>query len=339
MLRKFYTDTVYQKLRDEITQRGRSIGPVDPGDERLGPFMHLRGTWSNVPNLIGRGWNMIALPFAPPEGGPPYRLLLNQYNEALRFDVVDKGVPNRGILPGPVNNDQLLVAIDYEQTIRQIRVDDRPESTLRGDRGGGIHHEPGLLLQMLNEFTGENDVARLATIPHGDALLALGRADVVNGPPVIPDISGLPIGATTDLNSRYLAPYKHFHDNLFEQRFDPTVPNALLNEANKGVNIVKTTVLDFDTQLETGGILNIPFVVRQANATSMRSTFWIQELAEKDAHGNPKRRLQYSQVVMLDFFARTDGTDGLIAWPHVSINTLEKVSDDPDFEVDLTVGA
>ena len=59
----------------------------------------------------------------------------------------------------------------------------------------------------------------------------------------------------------------------------------------------------------------------------MNSTFWIQELEELDAAGKPKLRLQYSQVVMLDFFPRRDGLPGLISWPHVSINTLEKVAD------------
>ena len=69
----------------------------------------------------------------------------------------------------------------------------------------------------------------------------------------------------------------------------------------------------------TGGVVNIPFVVRQANATVVKSTFWIQELKEKDKNGEPKLRLQYSQLVMLDFFPRSDGLPpgccpGLIQW-------------------------
>jgi hypothetical protein len=51
----------------------------------------------------------------------------------------------------------------------------------------------------------------------------------------------------------------------------------------------------------------------------------LQELAEKDANGDPKLRLQYTQTVMLDFFKREDGKEGRIKWPHVSINTMEKV--------------
>ena len=38
--------------------------------------------------------------------------------------------------------------------------------------------------------------------------------------------------------------------------------------------------------------------------------------------------MQYVQVVMLDFFPRRDGLPGRISWPHVSINTLTKVSDE-----------
>ena len=82
--------------------------------------------------------------------------------------------------------------------------------------------------------------------------------------------------------------------------------------------------------METGGITNDPIVVKHANASEMKSTFWIQELAELDPQGNPKLRLQYVQVVQLDFFARFDGGPGRIKWPHVSINTLEKLTDEVD---------
>jgi len=54
---------------------------------------------------------------------------------------------------------------------------------------------------------------------------------------------------------------------------------------------------------------------------------WIEELCEKGKHGYPKLHLQYAQVVILDFFGRLDQLPGLAQWPHVSINTLEKVYD------------
>lgn len=297
------------------------------GDEDLGPLKNLPGVWKNRPNLKGRGWNMIALPF----GDAPfnYRLLVNQYNERLKFNFVDKGVPNRG-LPNSQSNadgDQFVVAIDYEQSIKQIVADDFPQSGKAGDKGLSIHHEPGLWLHMLNERTNDIDIARLATIPHGDSVLALGRSSVEEGTPSIPNVNGLPEGVSQDFeNSPYLAPYKHFHDNPFQGLFDPVNPALLLAEANKDVEIVRSTRLEVDTTIENAGIVNIPFIVREANAASMQSTFWIQELAEKDEYGDPKLRLQYVQVIFLDFFPRRDGAPGLIRWPHVSINTMERVS-------------
>ena len=178
---------------------------------------------------------------------------------------------------------------------------------------------------MVNENTNGLNIARLATIPHGDSVLALGKFEEISGAPSIRDINGLPVGVNQDLESPYLSPYKKYHANLFQNLFDPVSPNDLLKKANEVVEITRTTILPVDTSVETGGISNIPFVVKQANAAEMKSTFWIQELAEKDVNGDPKLRLQYSQVVILDFFPRRDGLPGLIRWPHVSINTLEKV--------------
>ena len=43
-------------------------------------------------------------------------------------------------------------------------------------RRNAIHHEPGLFLNMLNRIPDGSDIARLATIPHGDAALALGKS-------------------------------------------------------------------------------------------------------------------------------------------------------------------
>ena len=309
----------------------RRIEVARPLDPDLGPLTKLPGRWVGQ----GRGWNMIALPFA---AGPlDYRLLLNQYDEELSFTLVDKGVPNRGVSANHnQQTDQFIVTLDYEQVIKQVAVVDEPASTVTGVPGAAIHHEPGLFLNMLNRIPDGFDIARLGTIPHGDAVLALGKSSQVNGVAPIRAVDGLPVGVNHDVaNSPYLAPYKHFHDNPFKGNvgfpgfpgFDPTAPHLLLQLANNGVNVTQTTVLDFDSSHPTGGIKNIPFVVKQADAASMKSTFWIQELAP-DAGGNVEMRLQYLQIVMLDFFPRRDGLPGRISWPHVSINTLSKVSDE-----------
>ncbi|MGV9710396.1 heme-binding protein [Gordonia sp. NPDC003424] len=315
----------------------RSIGLATAGDEDLGFLAELPGTWKNEPNLTGRGWNLIALPFRTepdPVTGRAlnYRLLLNQYNEVLKFSLVDKNVPNRGIsLNGTtVQTDQEVGTLDYEQSIKQIASADSPESTVAGSAGAAIHHEPGLFLFMQNQTDGGPTIGRLATIPHGDAVLALGSARTDPGAPTIVPVSALPIGVGQDINSPYLAPYKHFTGaNKFQGLLDPTDPAALLRNANDGVNIVETTTITLDTTVASGGIHNIPFVVSQANATEMRSTFWIQKV---DEGGTIKVRLQYLQIVMLEFFNRRDGQPGLIKWPHISFNTMEKVSDTTDSE-------
>jgi len=320
-------------MEDRLSRWGndnREITVAVPGDDDMGPLKNLPGTWVSE----GRGWNMIALPFATSEsGGLPFRLLLNQYDEVLEFTLVDKGVPNRGVDATFVKQtDQAVVTLDYQQVIHQVAATDRPESSVAGAPGLAIHHEPGLFLNMINLVEDGIDVARLATIPHGDAVLALGTSTEVAGMPPIPGVNGLPVGVHQDLASPYLEPYQHFHAEPFKGNvtapgfpgFDPVAPHLLLELANQGVAVKSTMVLALDTSTETGGIHNIPFIVKQANAVSMKSTFWIQEL-----EGEPARlRLQYLQVVNLEFFPRVDGLPGRIAWPHVSINTLEKVSDD-----------
>jgi hypothetical protein len=283
---------------------------------------------------------MIALPYKEPgrtvnpdtpDQKSEFRLLLNQFNETLTFSTVDKGVPNRGAAFAQVfDRDQHLAALQYIQHIVQIAAVDFPETPDTSDTpkaSAAIHHEPGLFLHLFSQTDGGPDIARLATIPHGDVVLALGSGVVVNGPPNfghVGDFSPLPIGPDADVDHNpYLAPYKHFKDYPFKSLFNPTKPLALLKEAVQGVNIKTTTVLTLDTTLATGGIHNIPFVVKQANASRMWAVFWIEELTDPDAQGNPQFMLQYAQRVLLDFFPLGDPTVGLIRWPHISINTMK----------------
>lgn len=318
---------------------------------QLGPLAPLVGRWEGK----GTGWNMIALPFKDsPDPAIPYRILMNQYDEKLEFFSVGDKIPNRGITV-----DQEVATLDYQQVVTQIAAEDFPDSGLAGPEGSDIHHEPGLWIHVKDGQPKINDIniARLASIPHGNSVLATGTSQKVEGMPEIPGINALPfgrfesIGQTPpdeydfrDPNDKYLSPYKHYIDNPFMGTaagfpgfpgFSPRDMNQILNFANQGVDIVKTTVLNVDSTREHGGIKNMPFVQREAEPVSMRSTFWLQQLKEKDKYGNPKLRLQYSQVVMLDFFAdREDQMPGRAQWPHISINTLEKVGDYPNYPVE-----
>jgi len=310
------------EFKNYISNQGRSIGKAKTGDALLGPFAQLPGEWTNGDDLKGRGWNMIALPFVKRGRPANYRILVNQYNETLKFTTVDKGVPNRGIKTAPAQNkDQLIVTLDYTQEVTQMAAADFPESgRLPPTDVAGIHHEPGLFLHMRNFAANGLNIARLGSVPHGDTLLALGRystAKVTQGGPKIPDVSALPIGGPSkNIEHPYLAPYKHFHDNPFKRIFDVTNPSALLRAATPP-GVKQTTTLHFSTNNLTGGITNIPFIVKHANASEMEFTMWVLET-------DTAVFIQYMQIVMLDFFDRSDNMPGQIKWPHISFNTMKR---------------
>ena len=309
---------------ESLVQTGRTLSVAEAGSEVLGPLQDLPGTWRNEPGLEGRGWNMIALPFISPGSAIDYRILMNQYNEVLKFSFVDKGVPNRGVVRRTDQNlTQRIVTLDYEQFIRQIAAEDEPKSNEAGSSGLAIHHEPGLWLNMVNFQTNDRNIARLGNIPHGNSVLALGTSEQISGPPNIPSVDVLPIGATRDINSPYLAPYKHYSDNPFLGIFNVREPHTLLAMATPS-NVVKTTILSVSTKFEQAGIVNIPFIEKHADATEMHSTFWVMETNDTAEDGQPVFIMQYMQVVMLEFFERFDGEPGLIKWPHVSFNTMRR---------------
>lgn len=309
--------------------------PTEISDE-LGPLAQLPGKWEGK----NTGWNMIALPFkdAPDPANTPFRILMNQYDETLNFAFVDDNVPNRGIAV-----DQRVATIDYQQQISQTVADDFPPSGEAGGAGLAIHHEPGLFIWAKDNRTDDIDIARLASIPHGNSVLALGESSVHEAMPPIPPINALPFGRFEDFGTPgydfnfdpYLRPYKHYIDSPFVGNaggvagfpgFTPADMTSILRFANQGVDILHTTRLTVDTKRNSGGVSNMPFVTREAEPVSMSSTFWIQQVADKRYKCGHRLRMQYAQVVMLDFFRpRQDQLPGRAQWPHISINTLDKV--------------
>ena len=64
----------------------------------------------------------------------------------------------------------------------------------------------------------------------------------------------------------------------------------------------------------TPGLLNIPFLDSNAQATQFDAIFWIEKVLQPD--GSHFMQLQYTQTVILSFLG--------ISWPHISVATLVK---------------
>jgi hypothetical protein len=69
-----------------------------------------------------------------------------------------------------------------------------------------------------------------------------------------------------------------------------------------------------DPECKKGRIGNIPFLVRNANVTEFKSTFWIETV--RNPGGTTFLQLQYTQRAILNFRN--------IDWPHISVATLIK---------------
>ena len=267
----------------------------------LGPLRHLPGTW------VGRGFNVISRPDF--HHGNPFFLQLNETRETLSFEAVGAPIPNRGSR----QDDIIYNGVNYLQRVSDMQT------------GGALHLEPGFWLhlpvtQVPNVPTAT--VVRLATIPHGDSLLAQGTPlqppdnwNAPSGQPRIDDVDATPVqqGTSTKLTGRYLEQFSTAPLPGDITRDMVLNPNLLLRRAIEGQHIFKTKVLIIDTA-PVGGITNVPFVVQNADAVRLQAVFWIEFV--RGHSGHEFMQLQYTQTVTLRF----DGID----WPHISVATLVK---------------
>ena len=283
----------------------RASPPLRTMADRLGPLADLAGTW------VGSGFNLISLPdfdSRPPSDGPKaFRLKLNATRETLQFIPIGGPVPNRGSITdigtGTGQPDIHLHGLTYLQRVSDALTND------------ALHIEPGIWLNVpattvLPVQTAS--VVRLGTIPHGDSLLAQGNSLTVAGGPVIAAVDSTPTGP--GILPGYLDPF--LNPPLppgFKLPFVKN-PNLALQEAIQGQTITNTVVLIISTN-PSGGIVNIPFVVHNANATKLDAVFWIETVQQPDGSGT-FMQLQYTQTVILNFLG--------IDWPHISVATLVK---------------
>jgi hypothetical protein len=291
--------------------------PQLPALNALAPLEELPGTWK------GTGFNQIWRPF---HGTQDRFLELNETLEQLQFDKVPGDIPNRGLLQSDIN----LHGLRYLQQIQ--------DKNVLGPNGepAGIHVEPGLWLTVPATSNPQDPptIARLASIPHGTALVAQGTAlPDIDGPPVFAPVSITPFVINQPQNT---VSFPETNLGVPTQFRTPSTdiagvtqaivnnPNIVLASGIAGKHITHTRVLRISTvpanpPSSGGGTANIAFLQGAApgpNALDVRvdAIFWIEKFI--DAHDKPATQLQYSQIVLLNF-------NGL-SWPHVSVATLVK---------------
>ena len=267
-------------------------------NDELGPLSELVGTW------MGTGWNLIAVPDKTRQ--KPFLLLRAPVIETLTVAPLGGAVPNRGD-----SETQLIFGVQYEQRISSA-VDNKP-----------LHVENGMWLLVDGQ---DGLIARQSSVPHGDAILALGSAFHVDGPPPIAPVNSLPFPVgqpdqRIDDPKGYAAPY-------FEPvpGFNSLNPNEFLLKTLDAQHVVSTVTLLVSTK-KAGAVTNIPFLVKNANPTSLESIFWIETVEDRDT-GAQFQQLQYTQTVNLEFppSDRPDPSkpEPMVVWPHISVATLVK---------------
>jgi hypothetical protein len=271
----------------------------------LGPLNDLPGRWN------GAGFNLIARPHFGQ--GPDRFIELNLTHETLEFTTIGSPIPNRGSEQADIN----LRGVTYLQQISDAKTN------------GALHIEPGIWLHIPATTAPAEpaSVSRLANIPHGDAVCAVGGIAHTSGKPKIEPVNTVPFpegtpapppGAPNEFPEYDLSlPTKFRTDpNLLDGITQDMIndPTVALRHALHNQNISETTTLSVTTHKDKGGgVNNIPFVTENANASFMSAIFWIERV---QGPNGTFLQLQYVQTVLLDFRG--------LHWPHVSVGTLLK---------------
>lgn len=286
------TDVSANITASDVAENVRLTGP----SINFGNVTGLIGTWQGA-----NGFNMIAVP--DQKGG--FGLLVAPYTETMIVNAVPATTPNRGLTV--IEN---LPTLQYATTINNSE-----DNTL-------MHVECGFW--EVTEFPQRNagfDIFRIASVPHGDAVEAMGRSSVTAGPPNIdPNFSGEPMGDVPALNGYediYGPPFKY--PNFFPDAPNMTLIKYLQDQETAGWKVTNTVTLEVSTK-NSGGIRNIASLRRNANPVQFDAIFWLETL--QNAQGDTMQQLQYSQQILIEFPITSDLSGQTITWPHINVNTL-----------------
>ncbi|MCW2539402.1 MAG: hypothetical protein JWN95_1127 [Frankiales bacterium] len=275
--------------------------------DRLGPLAELPGFWE------GTGFGLIARPDFESDNPDGFFLQLNVLRETIEFQQIGSPIMNRG----SAQDDIALYGVTYLHRVTDAAT------------GGALHIEPGVWLNipLTTDPPAQASVARLATIPHGNSVCAVGFPEYVvpDGLPDIPPANTVPFiiggqepppGTRNPYADYDLSVGSAYRTSPLPAEITQAViddPNTLLREALRGQTLTHITRLIVSTDADSG-VSNIPFITQNANTRILQSVFAIEEV--QDAAGTPFMQLQYSQTALLDFRGKS--------FPHVTVGTLIK---------------
>jgi hypothetical protein len=282
----------------------RAVQPLQRTAANLGPLQDLPGFWE------GTGFNLIARPDFSGKSPNGIFLELNLLRESIEFTTIGSPVFNRG----SAQDDVAIYGVTYLHRVTDAT------------NGEALHIEPGMWLTIpaTTDPPADATIARLATIPHGNAVCTVGfTQEVVSDElPEIPPANTVPFpvgsqppppGTKNPYPQYDLSADSRFRTEPLPAGITQAViddPNILLRDALAGHVLPHITRLT--TSTEQAGIGNIPFIVRNADAVSLESVFAIETV--QGPLGKQYLQLQYSQTALLNF-------DGM-SFPHVTVGTL-----------------
>ncbi len=280
--------------------------------DRLGPLKDLPGFWQ------GTGFSLIARPDFSGKSKNGIFLQLNILRETIEFTSIGSPVFNRG----SVQDDIAIYGVTYMH-----RVTDE----LTGD---ALHIEPGMWLNIppTSEPKADASIARMSTIPHGNAFCIVGFSQIAEFDrlPEIPPANTVPFeigGEPPAAGSKNpFGEYDLSTPNAFRSApLPPAITQAVVDDPNQmlrdtlkkqveGEGKTLKSIVRLITSTKVGGISNIPFICQNADAPSVESVFAIETVV--DEKEGEFMQLQYSQTALLNFSGKS--------FPHVTVGTLVK---------------
>lgn len=290
-----------QQSRYRAVSRHQSLA------DDLGPLQDLPGVWE------GPGFSLIARPDFDADNPDGFFLQLNLLRESIEFTTIGSPVLNRGSL----QQDIAIFGVTYLHRVTDAVT------------GEALHIEPGMWLNIpaTSQPQAGPSVARLATVPHGNAACTVGFSEQVepDGTPTIPPVNTVPFrtgdnppgpGTINPFTAYDLSRPSPFRTSPLPPNITQAVvddPNVLLRDALRGQQIRHITRLITATPA-AGGVANIPFITANADNPTLNSVFAIECIV--GPQGREYLQLQYVQTAILTFRG--------LSWPHVTVGTLVK---------------